>query len=196
MSLRIIVKITKSLKYHLNWVLYKHVVYKEITHSFIWPVKEPNQPHKSILIIVSVTQHFITGFLNSGKTFMIFLSPWLVMDFFLSRSPELHPRALTSHPLRHSHPHRPCHSLQKWSQVCLLYGNLFAQAFVSPTGFPAGWDCLTHLRRGCESGCRIIFKANKTREEIPVKKSTAIRKAVLNEAFPPTVIIAPSCPAS
>lgn len=53
-----VIKTTKSLKYHLDQFLYKHVVCKEITHSFICPVKELNQPHKSILTTVSVTQHF------------------------------------------------------------------------------------------------------------------------------------------
>lgn len=37
-----------------NQFLYEHVLYKVITHHFI-SVKELNQPHKSILTVVSIT---------------------------------------------------------------------------------------------------------------------------------------------
>lgn len=146
------------------------------------PVKELNQPHKFILTTVSVTQHF------NHRIFK------LLQDFHDPFMPVLHngfihlskPRAGSTCPNITPFTTPTLIELVTLSRngisltivvLTTLYGNLFTHAFVSPTAFLAG--CLTHLRRGCEGGCRIIFKAYKASKEIPGEKRAVIRKFLM-----------------
>lgn len=74
----IVIKTTKSPKYYLYCLykfLYKHVVYKEIIiHSFITPLKKLNQPYKSTLTVVSITQYFNSDIF---KLIQVFHDPFI-----------------------------------------------------------------------------------------------------------------------
>ena len=111
----LVIKTAKSLTYPSDQFSYKHAVYKEITRSFKAPVKEHNQPHKSILTVVPTPDTSIMGFLHSHKSFMIPLCLCSIMDLPISRNPDQDLPALTSHPIHHSHPHRARPSLPERS---------------------------------------------------------------------------------
>lgn len=158
------------------------MVYKEITYSFICPVKEFNQPHKPIFTTVSVTQHFNHRIFKLLEDFHDPFMPMLHNGFIhLSK-----PRAESTCPNITPFTTPTLIELVTLSRndtslsivvLRVLYGNLFTHAFVSPTVFLAG--CLAHFPRGCEGGCRIIFKACKASREIPGEKKAVIRKFLM-----------------
>lgn len=76
--------------------------------------------------------------------------------------------------------------------LIILHGNLFAQAFVFPTVFLAGWDSALHIFEGdgrlnAESFSNLIRQVENSR----AKKALPSAKRLLMGFFPPTVTIVP-----
>lgn len=161
----IVIKTEKTFQYHLDQLLHKHVVYKEIIHIFIPPVKEHNQPHKSILTVVPTPDTSIMGFFTLIQAFR---DPFMSMlhNGFIRLSK---PRSGSTCP--NIIPHSPFPPWEGFtlspgmiislSTVVLkiLYGHLFAQAFVPPTVFLAGWDSYTTLN--AESFSNLVIQVKK-----------------------------------